>query len=568
MSGKRRTPRRYIARIQRRRLVVLAGLGLVGYAALVARAVQLQALDAEWLAERAARQHESRVRLGPLRGEIRDRRGILLAGSAQVESVAVSPRRIEEPRRAATQLAGALGRPRSEIEPRLRANRSFAWIQRWVSAEQAERVRRLGLEGVHLHPERRRFYPSRKLAAAFLGFAGRDGEGLSGIELVYDEELRGSQREFPARRDGRGRRLLDVAGGGRRTGGTLVLALDSRLQHHVEAALERALERTGARRASLVALDPTSGDVLAVAQAPGFDPNRFWEAQPSAFRTRALVDAFEPGSTLKPFTVAVALERGAVTPDDLFDCERGSWRVLDRRIRDSKPYAVLSVRDIVRVSSNIGAAKIANRVGSRVLVAGLRRFGFGSRPQSGFPGEAAGRVHELREAQAVERANLAFGQGITVSALQLATAAAVLANGGRRVQPRLALRIELGGERVEFPGGLRERVLSRDTARTVLAMMREVVESGTGRSAALQGYAVAGKTGTAQKVVDGRYSEERFVASFLGFVPAGSPRLVVVIVIDEPRRGQHTGGAAAAPVFREVGGFAVELLGLAPKDPA
>ncbi len=561
----RRPPRtlRSRAALHRRRLLVLAGLGLTGYGLMLGRAFQLQAVDAEWLARRAARQHESTLQLGPLRGDVRDRRGLLLASSAQVASVTASPRRIEDLLATTRKLARALGLSNREVKARLDPNRSFAWIKRWVTPEEAERVDALAIPGINLHPERKRFYPSRELAASYLGFAGRDGEGLSGVELAFDGALRGSQAKIRAVRDARGNKLLDVAAERRgRAGATLVLALDARLQLFAEQALARAIERTGARSATLVALDPRHGDVLAIAQVPGFDPNQFWKADPAAYRTRALLDPFEPGSTFKPFAIAVALERGAVEPDDRFDCENGTWRVSDRRIHDWKPYGVLSVHDIVRLSSNIGAAKVAERVGSRNLVEGLRGFGFGERTGSDFPGEARGILHDLDETQVVERANLAFGQGVSVTALQLATAGAVLANGGLSVQPRIALRLEDHGKVEPFPEVRGERVISERTANTVLAMMRDVVASGTGRNAALPRHAVAGKTGTAQKVVNGRYSDQLFVASFLGILPADAPRLVIVVVLDEPRRGSHTGGAAAAPVFREVANFAVEQLGI------
>ena len=569
MSRRRRGTRRSRAALQRRRLLVLSGLCVAGYAGLLVRAVQLQAVDGRELSQRAARQHESTLRLAPLRGEIRDRHGVLLAGSASVSSIAVSPRRVRDREQVAGSLTRIVDLDRAELRRKLRPNRGFVWIQRWVTPEQAERVRKLDLEGVHLHAERKRFYPSRNLAAAYLGFAGRDGEGLSGIELAFDSALRGNGRDLRALRDGRGRRLLDVAAQPwPRSGATVVLAIDAKLQHFAERALARALARTGARHGTVVALDPRKGDVLAIVQAPGFDPNSFWLAEPDAWRTRALVDGFEPGSTLKPFTVAVALEAGSVRPEDRFDCENGSWQVLDRRIRDWQPHGMLTVHDIVRLSSNIGAAKVADRVGSRALVEGLRAFGFGESTGSGFPGEVAGVVHPLRETQAVERANLAFGQGLTVTAVQLASAGAVLANGGERVRPRLALAFERDGERVELPAERGERVISRSTARTVLAMMRDVVASGTGRRAALPRHAVAGKTGTAQKVVNGRYSDHLFVASFLGIVPVLNPRLVIVIVLDEPRHGRHTGGAAAAPVFAEIATFAIEQLGLPPGDSA
>jgi cell division protein FtsI (penicillin-binding protein 3) len=557
----RRAPRGSAHR-QQQRLVVVAVLAVLGYVALAARAVQLHAVDAEWLAARAAAQHDRTLRLEALRGEIRDRRGKLLAVSADVESVAISPARVADPRRVARALAPVLRIPARDLERKIARGRGFLWAKRWVTPDEAERVRRLRLEGVSLHPERKRFYPNRSLAAALIGFAGHDGTGLAGIELGFDAALRGAPLAMPAARDARGQILLPWEPRPEaRLGARLVLTLDARLQHFSEQALDRALARTGARQATLVALDPRTGDLLALAERPAFDPNLFWKQAPSSHRSRAFVDSFEPGSTLKPFVVATALEAGAVRPSDRFDCENGAWRVRDRVIRDFRPHGVLSVADVVRVSSNIGTAKIADRLGSRALVAGLRRFGFGERTGSGFPGEAPGVLHDLRERQAVERANLAFGQGISVTAVQLATAAAAFANGGHRVRPRLALRLERGERTVEWPSAPAEPVLSAATARTVRDMLREAVAHGSGRAAALPHVSVAGKTGTAQKVVNGSYSEEDYVAAFVGMVPADAPRLVVAVVLDEPR-GVHTGGAVAAPVFREVAGYAVEQLAL------
>ena len=540
--------------VAQRRLLVLGFVVVSSLVCLTLRATHLQALDGARLAEIARRQAETTLKLGSLRAEIRDRNGMLMAVSASVDSIAASPQAIADRERTAALLGRVLQRPVADVRARLAQSRGFVWIKRWATPREADRLRELDLAGVHLHPERRRFYPNGQLAAAYLGFADRDGRGLSGLELVFDTELRGSVAALPARRDARGNILLALYSGTEgRSGRPVRLSLDARLQHFAERALERALERSGARRGTLVALDPRNGDLLAIAEVPGFDPNRFWLEDPESFRARAFVDAFEPGSTLKPFTIALAIEEGLVEPEEEFDCEGGSWQVLDRRIHDFKPHGILAVRDILRLSSNIGAAKIADRLGSQRLVEGLRRFGFGARTGSGFPGEAPGVVRDLGEAQAVERANLAFGQGLSVTTLQLASAAAVLANGGRRITPRLALD-EDGS--VDRPG---ERVVSERTAATVMEMLRAAVARGTGRAASLPNHEVAGKTGTAQKVVDGRYSRDRHVASFVGIVPALNPQLVVAVVLDEPQRG-YTGGAVAAPVFREVASFAVEQL--------
>jgi len=547
---------------QQRRLWVLAFAVVLGYGALIGRAVQLQAVDAEWLSARADSQHNTTLKLGPLRGAITDRHGTLLASSADAESVAASPRRIEDRMGIVKQLGRALAIPPIQLNNLIGSPRSFVWVKRWVTPDQADRVRKLDLDGISLHPERKRFYPSRGLAASYVGFAGRDGEGLSGLEKAFDGALRGTSTALPIQRDARGGKLVHwKQDPNTRTGARIKLALDARMQHMAESLLEKTLNASQAKHATLVAMDPRNGDLLTLAEWPSFNPNRFWLEDAKTFRASGFVDVFEPGSTLKPFVVALALDQGLVTPDEEFDCENGSWRVYDRVIHDFKPHGVLSVRDIIRLSSNIGAAKIAERLGSAGLINGLRKMGFGEATHSGFPGEATGVVRRIREAQRVERANIAFGQGITVTAVQLASAGAALANGGTRIHPRLALEMEGPGGRLDWPIERGERVMSERTAQIVLEMMRRVVADGTGKAAALKSHAVAGKTGTSQKVVNGAYSKEHFVASFLGIVPVQQPRLVIAIVIDEPR-GAYTGGAVAAPVFRAFAEFAVEQLAL------
>ncbi|HXZ84582.1 MAG TPA: penicillin-binding protein 2 [Myxococcota bacterium] len=564
MSRAPRTRRR--AGLRPGRIDFIAGLALLGFAALFARAIQLQTLDATWLAGRARDQASTTVSLEALRADLQDRRGNVLAVSATVDSVAAWPHQIADRRAAATALAGPLGLPSREIARRLANGSGFVWLQRWVAPDAAERVSRLGLAGVQLLPERRRFYPNGPLACTLIGFADRDGRGLSGVELAFDRRLRGTSAEIPAQRDARGRMLPDVSAPKQpRAGQAVRLAIDVRLQHFAESALAEALRRTGAQHATLVALDPHTGEILALAEEPAFDPNRFWLEDKSLYRARAFVDEFEPGSTMKPFSVALALDAGVVRPDQVFDCENGRFRIGRRVIRDAHPHELLTVSDIVRVSSNIGAAKISAELGARRLVGGLRRLGFGDAPGSGFPGEAPGLLRDLRERQEIERANLSFGQGISVTPVQLVAAMATFANGGRRVTPRLLALSRSEGEAAEIDAA--PRVLSEQTTREMVAMLRAVVESGTGKLAALPNVAVAGKTGTAQKVKEGTYSQKDFVASFVGFAPAERPRFVIGVFIDEPQ-GLHTGGAVAAPVFREVAAYALDQLGPGALEPA
>jgi cell division protein FtsI (penicillin-binding protein 3) len=560
-----RRARRRRAGLRPGRIDAIAVVALLGFAALFARAIQLQTLDADWLSDRAGRQASTTVEFEALRADLQDRRGNMLAVSATVDSVAAWPKRVSDHRAAARALALPLNLPARELERRLARGSSFVWLQRWVSPDAAARVTRLGLDGVQLMPERRRFYPNGDLAGALVGFADRDGRGLSGVELAYDRELRGVSAELSARRDAHGNVLPTVASApAARTGRPVRLAIDVRLQHFAESALAESLRRTGARHATLVALDPTTGEILALAEAPGFDPNRFWLEDKSLYRARAFVDAFEPGSTLKPFSVSLALDAGVVRADDVFDCENGSFRIGRRVIRDFHPHGLLTVSDVVRVSSNIGAAKISERLGAHRLVDGLRRFGFGDVPGSGFPGEIAGSVRDLRERQAVERANLSFGQGITVTPVQLVTAMAVFANGGRRVTPHLLAVAQGDGEAPSTELGA--RVISEQTARVMLGMLRAVVENGTGTAAALPNVAVAGKTGTAQKVKEGTYSQKDYIASFVGIAPAVNPRFVIGVFVDEPQ-GLHTGGIVAAPVFREVAAYALDQLGGREREP-
>jgi len=554
-----RRARRRRAGLRPGRLDAIAVVALLGFAALFARAIQLQTLDAEWLSARAGRQAQTTVEMQALRADLQDRRGNVLAVSATVDSVAAWPKRIADRRAAARALSGPLKLPARELEKRLTRGSGFVWLQRWVSPDAADKVARLNLAGVQLMPERRRFYPNGEMAGALIGFADRDGRGLSGIELAFDRELRGASAEIAARRDAHGQLLPTVSSApAERTGRAVRLAIDVRLQHFAESALAESLAKTGARHATLVAMDPWTGEILALAESPSFDPNRFWTEDKSLYRARAFVDAFEPGSTLKPFSVAVALDAGVVRPTDRFDCENGHYKIGRRTIRDYHPHEILDVTQIVAESSNIGVAKIVERLGARRLVDGMRRFGFGDVPGSGFPGEIGGALRDIRERQAIERANLAFGQGITVTPVQLVAAMAVFANGGLRVTPRLLAVEQRDGQRLAVELG--PRVISEQTARTVLGMLRAVVEEGTGGNAALPNVPVAGKTGTAQKVKEGTYSQKDYIASFVGIAPAVNPRFVIGVFVDEPQ-GLHTGGIVAAPVFREVAAYALDQLG-------
>jgi cell division protein FtsI (penicillin-binding protein 3) len=430
-------------------------------------------------------------------------------------------------------------------------------VSRWVTDAQAQQVEELGLEGIGVLYEPRRVYPNRGLASQVVGFANIDGIGVRGLEQQEDKWLQGTPRRLPVERDARGRLLVNAGEERWRTaGGDIALTIDAALQADAEAALRAAIEATGARGGVVISMDPRNGDVLALTEVPTFDPNYFRELDYRATRSRAFLDAADPGSALKIFLMAAALERGAIAPEDRFDCENGAFRVPGSVIHDSHPHGVLTAAEILQVSSNIGAAKIAFALGRKAHFELLRRFGFGKATGVGFPGESAGVLRPWKQWRPLDHATIAFGQGVAVTPIQLAAAAAALANGGEWLRPRLvmarrAARGPWQPTRVEE----KRRVVRPETAAAVLAMMEGVVHpEGTALRAALSGVRVAGKTGTAQKF-DPRtatYAEDRFAAWFIGVVPADDPKLVIVAGIDEPRRPLHTGGAAAAPLFARV----------------
>jgi cell division protein FtsI (penicillin-binding protein 3) len=536
-----------------RRIAMVRAAFLLAFVGLSARAAHLTVFDQRgWLL--GERQHKAVLTLAPERGAILDRNGRELALSVDAPSVYAVPSAVDEPARSARRLARALGRDPARIAARLRHDGPFVFLARWVTAQQSAAVKALGLAGVGIIEEPRRVYPTKELAAQFVGFANIDGRGVRGIEQLEDAWLQGTPRRLPVERDGTGHLLVDLGDEGWSTaGGDVRLTLDAAMQADAMLALRRAIQATRARGGVVVSLDPHTGDLLALAEAPGFDPNRFRELRYADTRSRAFLDALEPGSTLKAFLVAAALENGAVTREARIDCEDGTFRVPGKTIRDARPHGELSVTGILRVSSNIGAVKLALALGPGPHVQMLRRFGFGSSTGSGFPDESAGLLREPLRHRPVDHATLAFGQGLSVTPAQLAAATAALANEGRWLRPRLvAARRRAGGTWQPTRPEPARQVVSPQTAATLLAMLETVTgPDGTGRRAALRGVAVAGKTGTAQKFDPelGRYSDDRLVAWFIGAAPADAPRLVVVAALDEPRRPLHTGGAAAAPPF-------------------
>jgi len=537
---------------------VEAALGLLGlvFAALTVRAAHLSVFDPRGAA-RGDAQSRRTLTLPPSRGEIVDRSGNTLALSVESPSIYAVPARVADPAAAARALGRILDVDSRKLVKRLQERRGFQFVARWVSPEQAEKVQAQGLDGIGVVNEPRRVYPHHHLAASALGFANIDGRGVRGIEQQEDSWLRGTERQLPVERDGSGRLLPMEHGTPLGTaGGDLLLTLDATLQSDAERALADEIRASSARGGVVIALDPHTGDVLSMAESPAFDPNDFRELDYASTRSSAFLDATEPGSAFKAFLVAAALDRGVITPDQKIDCGDGTLRVPGKTIHDKEPRGVLDPAGILRVSSNIGAVHIAYALGPGAYWEALRRFGFGEATGSGFPDESAGVLRPWQQWRPVDHATIAYGQGVSVTPIQLAAALGALANGGEWHSPRLvAARRAPGGAWQPAAPSRTRRVVTQTTAARVLRMLESVVgEGGTGVRAALPGVRVAGKTGTAQKLDtrEGRYSQDRYRAWFVGVAPADDPRIVIVTGLDEPKRPYHTGGMSAAPLFAVV----------------
>jgi len=536
------------------RLLLFTVLLLAWCMAIGGRLWSLQVVQHGEFTRRADRQQQRVIELDPPRGTIFDARGRELAVSIEVESVFAVPRELADREGAATRLARVLALDRSKLARALDQDREFVWIARKLDPPVARAVRALELPGVYFLEESKRYYPMRQLAAQVLGFVGTDNHGLAGLEANYERVVAGKPGRRTVLRDAR--RGLAVPPGlpsaDPVAGADLVLTLDSALQQIVEEELDLVVSGRRAQSGSVVLLDPDTGAVLAMASRPTFDPNAFRAASEAALRNRVVQDAYEPGSTFKMITAAAALEQGVVSPGDRFDCEMGGITLAGVRISDHKAFGDLSFREIIAKSSNVGTIKTALRVPTADFYATIRAFGFGRATGIDLPGESPGLLMPLERWPALAKAYISFGQGISVTPLQLAGAFAAVANGGRLVEPYIVEEIRGAGEtRRPHPAPVvRGEAASPRTIATLRELLAGVtVEGGTGRAAATPGYSAAGKTGTAQKAVPGRgYLPDEFVASFVGWAPAARPLFVGVVVVDDPKGGYH-GGDVAAPVF-------------------
>lgn len=556
--------------MSRLRFFFLLGLGTSWALALVLRLFQLQIVEHEHYRESAESQQSRVMTLTPPRGTIYDRGGRELAVSIEARSAAADPGQIDDPSATAGRLAAVLDVDVDELTERLASDRSFVWIERKLDRPVAEAVEELDLAGVFFVSESKRYYPLRQLAAHVLGYVGVDHIGLAGLESLYDKLIQAEDGERKVIRDARfgtvlqPRRSADATDG--RPGRDLHLTLDATLQYIVESELDRAVESSGATKGMAVMMDPQTGAILAMASWPTYDPNHFGDVPGSFWRNQVVMDAFEPGSTFKMATVAAALEAGAVEPDRVFHCENGGITLGRTRINDHKSFGVLTVSQIIAKSSNVGAIKIGHSAGPERLYETYNAFGFGRPTGIDLPSENPGILRPLKNWSRLAPAYYSFGQGVSVTALQLANAFAAIANGGRLLEPYVVAEVGRPGEVPETVG--RRRVLglpvSPSSVREVRDMLVAVVADGTAKTAQIPGYTVAGKTGTAQKAAGGGgYLRNRYIASFVGFAPAEDPAIVLAVVLDEPWPRYH-GGEVAAPAFQAMAEKSLLYLGVRP----
>jgi cell division protein FtsI (penicillin-binding protein 3) len=543
-----------------RRVFVLSVFG-VAMASLIARGFFLQVLDHERLSEEGESRHLRVVEMPAHRGMIVDRQGEPAAISTPVDTVWADPSVLIQARERLPELAKILGLDSDVLFQRIaqRSDKEFIYIKRRVNPEKARRVMALGLPGVSLQREYRRFYPMGEVMAHVIGFTNVDDKGQEGMELAYDEWLSGSSGLKRVVKDRLGRVVDDVEQiSAPAPGKELRLSIDSRLQYLAYRELKRAVQEQGARSGSVVLLRPQTGEVLAMVNQPSFNPNNRQGDKGGVYRNRAVTDVFEPGSTAKPFVVAAAIDSGRYAPSSIIDTAPGYYRVNGNQIKDVRNYGRISLGKILVKSSNVGASRLALKLPSEYLWSVFDGVGFGHITGSGFPGEAAGLMNDYSRWREFEKATLSFGYGLSVTPLQLAEAYAVLAADGV-YHPASFLELD------EPPDS--KTIMRPETAKAVRRMLQGVVsKEGTAYLARVEGYTVAGKTGTVRKSIAGGYSEDRYIAVFAGMVPAEKPELVAVVMINEPSKEEYYGGLVAAPVFSRIMTDAVRLLDIAPDD--
>jgi len=551
------------------RILLVGLIFFIALAAIAAKAVHLQVFQSQWLSQAASDQYEKSLTISGKRGNIYDRNQRAMAVSIDVTSIAAYPDRIKDIEDTAQKLAGILKLDLGKIRQKLARDKAFVWVKRKTTARESQMVKELKLAGIDFVPEFNRFYPNRTLAAQALGFTGLDGKGLEGIEFYYNRQLEGTESNITVFEDALGngfrsdnRQLASTSGH------NLVLTIDSNIQYITESALIEAVDQFSAASAMAIVMQPRTGALLALAHFPTINPNSYLTFDRSLWRNRAITDPFEPGSTMKIFSAAAALESGNIKYNDIFYCENGAYKIGKNVVHDIGKHGWLSLQQIIKFSSNIGAVKIGKKVGAKTLYQTFQNFGFGTKSGIDCPGETTGRLSHYSSWSEIDIGAISFGHGIAVSAVQLITAVSAIANDGILMKPYIVMQVsDQNGQPIKHfePQPVR-RVISARTAGIVKKILKTVTaKGGTGINAALDRYSVGGKTGTARKLDEnGNYSASKHVASFVGFTPADKPEIAVLVIIDEPQ-GNYYGGTVAAPVFKKIAQQTLNYLNVAPE---
>ncbi len=556
-------------RAHKNRLNLVFSLFISLLTLLLIRIAYLQLALAHNLAQLAKKQHTEIIELQPKRGMIYDRNMRPLAVSLNLDSVYANAREIKDKKKVAKLLSPILNVSESFLSERLNRDKGFIWLKRKLTPTESARVKALRIKGIEFVKEPKRFYPNDSLASHLIGYAGIDNRGLEGLELLYDEYLKGAPGYRATFRDAKRRAIasFEYEYYPSVDGFNLMLTIDEVIQHIAEREINRAMKDAHPIGACIIVMDPKTGDVLALSNRPTYDINSFGDVSLERKRNRVVTDMFEPGSTFKIVTAAAALENKAVKLNDKFFCENGAYKIAGHILHDHKPHGWLTFRQVIEKSSNIGTVKVAQVLGPSELYRYIKAFGFGELTNIDLPGEVPGFIRPTSQWSKLSISAIPMGQELTVTPIQLACAISTIANGGELVKPRIVNAIQdKQGETIKsFEPTAVRRVLSQETAAVMKDILSGVVSDGTGKEAEVEGYKVAGKTGTSQKIEpNGTYSHSKFVASFIGFAPVDDPKIAVVVMLDEPRPSYY-GGVVAAPVFKRVAQDVLRYLEIKPQ---
>ena len=556
------------------RVCFVGVLLLALFASVSFKALELQVLDRERAFKLAKKQHHGSSKLLPRRGKILDRSLKELAVNVDVKSVYVNPKEVKDPVDVSKSISEHIDVSQKTVLSRASSKRSFVWLKRLVDPDVTDTLEEMDLEGVGFIEEPKRIYPNGHLLGQVLGFTNIDSNGIEGIEYHFDNLLIGTPRNITLKRDAFGRKIIqnpDIVQDfdeENTAGHDIVLTIDSQIQHIVERELKEGIEAMNAEKGMAILMNPETGEILAMASYPFIDPNSYGMYPEANRRNMPIWYTYEPGSTMKVFLAASALEENKVSPDSMFDCELGRRKIGAKVIKDVKPHGTITFSDVVRVSSNIGASKIGELLGREKYHSYLKKFGFGDKTGIDLPGESSGRVLPYKKWGRIELATISFGQGISVTSLQLVTALSAIANGGYLMEPYIIEKIIGSDGNIirENKPEVRSRVMSYDTSYLMKQIMETVVDEGTGKRAKIKGFSVGGKTGTAQ-IPDPRYGgyySDRYIASFVGFTPVEDPKLTMAVVVEAPRNKTH-GGSVAAPIFKQIAEKVLFHMGVSPK---